>query len=224
MRNDKKGGSLGLLTAIKRFNTDRGLKLISYAVWWIRQAIIQALQKNQRIARTPANYSSDLHRMKKVRIRLEQVLEREPMPEEIAENTGLSVERIQGALDLERGDLSLNAPLHPFDPDSDCRIDFLLADGEGDVQPDQVLEQQQDIALLEQLINQLGEERDRYVIRSYFGLFGHEPRTLRKIGEELGITRERVCQLKERSLNYLQYLAGRYKEGKIQLPMKEVSV
>ena len=192
-------GNVGLLTAARKFDPDQGVKFISYAVWWIRQAILSSLAKQGRTVRVPLNRTSDLSRVIKGAEILRQKLRREPMPEELAHLTGLTVEVVQALSALNSGDIRLDAPL---DPDSDrSLIERFVAD-EMPNPEDEAMNR----FVSEEIERALATlpSRDAKVLRLYFGLDGGREHTLEEIGAMLGVTRERVRQLRDRALKRLR--------------------
>jgi RNA polymerase primary sigma factor len=188
-------GNLGLIRAAHKFDETKGIKFISYAVWWIRQAILQALAEQSRIIRVPLNRAGTLHRIGKRSSQLQQELGRDPTPAEIAEGTDLDTAEVEQGLALARSHVSLDAPMGGT-PDHRL-LDYL---------PD-ALERGADAEAIEHARNEciaevFKELRDReaQILRLYFGLDCPEPRTLEEIGHMLGITRERVRQIKEKAL------------------------
>ena len=192
-------GNLGLLTAARKFDPDQGVKFISYAVWWIRQAILAALARHGRTVRVPLNRTADLSRIVRTSESLRQDLRREPTPEEIANATGLSLDVVQSLAALNTSEVRLDAPL---DPEGDrSLIERFIADEQGDPE-----EQAMDKFLSEEIENALRTlpPRDAKVLRLYFGLDGGREHTLEEIGGMLGVTRERVRQLRDRALKRLR--------------------
>lgn len=192
-------GNIGLLTAARKFDPDQGVKFISYAVWWIRQAILASLAKNGRTVRVPLNRTADLSRIIRTSEALRQELRREPTPEEIAQAVGLSLDVVQSLASLNYADVRLDAPL---DLDGDrSMIDRFVADDQADAE-----EQAMDQFLAEEIEHALGTlaPRDAKVLRLYFGLDGGHEHTLEEIGGMLGVTRERVRQLRDRALKRLR--------------------
>ena len=192
-------GNVGLLTAARKFDPDQGVKFISYAVWWIRQAILASLARQGRTVRVPLNRTADLSRIVRTAENLRQELRREPTPEEIAQSTGLSVDVVQSLAALNTSDIRLDAPL---DPDGDrSLIERFIADEQGDPEA-----QAMDKFLSEEIENALRTlpPRDAKVLRLYFGLDGGREHTLEEIGGMLGVTRERVRQLRDRALKRLR--------------------
>jgi len=192
-------GNVGLLTAARKFDPDQGVKFISYAVWWIRQAILAALARHGRTVRVPLNRTADLSRIIRTAETLRQELRREPTPEEIAASTGLALDVVQSLAALNTADVRLDAPL---DPEGDrSLIDRFIADEQGDAE-----EQAMDRFLSEEIESALRTlpPRDAKVLRLYFGLDGGREHTLEEIGGMLGVTRERVRQLRDRALKRLR--------------------
>jgi RNA polymerase primary sigma factor len=192
-------GNVGLLTAARKFDPDQGVKFISYAVWWIRQAILASLARQGRTVRVPLNRTADLSRIVRTAETLRQELRREPTPEEIAKSTGLSVEVVQSLAALNTSEVRLDAPL---DPDGDRSLmDRFIADDQSDAE-----EQAMDKFLTAEIEGALATlpARDAKVLRLYFGLDGGREHTLEEIGGMLGVTRERVRQLRDRALKRLR--------------------
>jgi RNA polymerase primary sigma factor len=192
-------GNVGLLTAARKFDPDQGVKFISYAVWWIRQAILAALARQGRTVRVPLNRTADLSRIIRTAETLRQELRREPAPEEIAAATGLTLDVVQSLAALNTADVRLDAPLDPEGERS--LIDRFVADEQGDAESqamDKFLSEEIDRAL------RTLPPRDAKVLRLYFGLDGGREHTLEEIGGMLGVTRERVRQLRDRALKRLK--------------------
>src|SRR5688500_7629436 len=192
-------GNVGLMTAARKFDPDQGVKFISYAVWWIRQSILASLARHGRTVRVPLNRTADLSRIIRTAETLRQELRREPMPEEIAGATGLTLDVVQSLAALNTADVRLDAPL---DPDGErSLIDRFVADQQGDAEAqamDKFLSEEIDRAL------RTLAPRDAKVLRLYFGLDGGREHTLEEIGGMLGVTRERVRQLRDRALKRLK--------------------
>jgi RNA polymerase primary sigma factor len=192
-------GNVGLLTAARKFDPDQGVKFISYAVWWIRQSILASLARQGRTVRVPLNRTADLSRIVRTAENLRQELRREPTPEEIAQATGLTLDVVQSLAALNTSDVRLDAPL---DPEGDrSLIERFIADEQGDPEA-----QAMDKFLSEEIENALRTlpPRDAKVLRLYFGLDGGREHTLEEIGGMLGVTRERVRQLRDRALKRLR--------------------
>jgi RNA polymerase primary sigma factor len=192
-------GNVGLLTAARKFDPDQGVKFISYAVWWIRQSILAALARQGRTVRVPLNRTADLSRIVRSAQTLRQELEREPTPEELANATGLAVDVVQSLVTLNSADVRLDAPV---DAEGDLsHIERFTADEQSDPETEvmnQLLTEEIDRALRSL------PARDAKVLRLYFGLNEGREHTLEEIGGLLGVTRERVRQLRDRALKRLR--------------------
>jgi RNA polymerase primary sigma factor len=195
-------GNLGLIRAAHKFDETKGIKFISYAVWWIRQAILQALAEQSRIVRVPLNRAGTLHRIGKKTAMLLQELGRQPTPAEIAEGMDISMEEVQKTLSISQAHLSLDAPMTPGE---DNRLLDYLPDTQNAGSDSETFEH----ALTEGIEEVLAtlKEREAKILRLYFGLDGPEPMTLEEIGTLLGITRERVRQIKEKALSRLRHVS-----------------
>ncbi len=180
-------GNLGLIRAAHKFDETKGIKFISYAVWWIRQAILQALAEQSRIVRVPLNRAGTLHRIGKRATALLQELGREATHAEIAQEMEITEEEVAKTMSISQGHLSLDAPMSPGE---DNRLLDYIPDTES-ASPD---EQTFDKALTESVHEALAglKEREAKILKLYFGLEGQEPMTLEEIGAVLNITRERV--------------------------------
>ena len=192
-------GNVGLLTAARKFDPDQGVKFISYAVWWIRQAILASLARQGRTVRVPLNRTADLSEIVKTAEALRQELRREPTPEEISSATGLSLEVVQSLAALNTGEVRLDAPL---DPDGDrALIERFIAEDLPDTE-----EKTMERFLSDEVEDALKAlpPRDAKVLKLYFGLDGGREHTLEEIGGMLGVTRERVRQLRDRALKRLR--------------------
>ena len=193
-------GNLGLIRAAHKFDETKGIKFISYAVWWIRQAILQALAEQSRIVRVPLNRAGALHRIGRRSSTLLQELGREPTVEEIAEELEISREEVERTLAISQSHLSLDAPVTPGE---DNRLLDYLPDQYSPGPEDEAYQH----ALKETVEDALStlKEREAKILRLYFGLDDQEPMTLEEIGSLLGITRERVRQIKEKALLRLRH-------------------
>ncbi len=195
-------GNLGLIRAAHKFDETKGVKFISYAVWWIRQAILQALAEQSRIVRVPLNRAGTLHRIGRRTAALLQELGRQPTPQEIAEGLDISIEEVQKTLSISQAHLSLDAPMTPGE-------DNKLLDYLPDTQnpgPDTPTFEHALTESIEEVLSTL-KEREAKILRLYFGLDSPEPMTLEQIGSLLGITRERVRQIKEKALSRLRHVS-----------------
>ncbi len=195
-------GNLGLIRAAHKFDETKGIKFISYAVWWIRQAILQALAEQSRIVRVPLNRAGTLHRIGKRSSALQQELGREPTVEEIAEGMDISEEEVAKTLSISQTHLSLDAPLTPGE---DNKLIDYLPDTQN-AGPDQETFERALTDSIEEVLCTL-KEREAKILRLYFGLDGREPMTLEEIGSMMGITRERVRQIKEKALARLRHVS-----------------
>ena len=195
-------GNLGLIRAAHKFDETKGIKFISYAVWWIRQAILQALAEQSRIVRVPLNRAGTLHRIGKRASALLQELGREATHAEIANGTDLTEEEVAKTMAISQIHLSLDAPMTPGE---DNRLLDYLPDTTNQT-PD---EETFDKALTESIQLALAglKEREAKILKLYFGLDGAEPMTLEQIGAVLNITRERVRQIKEKALSRLRHVS-----------------
>ncbi|MEI2720783.1 MAG: RNA polymerase sigma factor RpoD/SigA [Gemmatimonadales bacterium] len=188
-------GNLGLMTAARKFDPDRGVKFISYAVWWIRQAVQAAIARHGRPVRVPLNRTADLSRLGKTTTLLKEKLGRMPTTEELARATGLTEEAVRSLSSLNTEAVRLDHPTR--DGDGNERMErFALAEQEGTDAHTMASSQSADIeAALDSL-----PPRDAKVLRLYFGLDDGQPRTLEEIGRMMGVTRERIRQLRDRAL------------------------
>jgi RNA polymerase primary sigma factor len=193
-------GNLGLIRAAHKFDETKGIKFISYAVWWIRQAILQALAEQSRIVRVPLNRAGTLHRIGKRASSLLQELGREPTHQEIAEGMDISEDEVAKTMSISQAHLSLDAPLIPGE---DSSLLDRIADSERQT-PDEMAFEKALTEAIEESLAQL-KEREAKILRLYFGLDDSEPMTLEEIGAVLGITRERVRQIKEKALSKLRH-------------------
>jgi RNA polymerase primary sigma factor len=192
-------GNLGLMTAAKKFDPEQGVKFISYAVWWIRQSILASLARNGRTVRVPLNRTADLSRITRGAEALRQELGREPTPEELAKSTGLAVDVVQALSALNTAEIRLDAPL---DPDGDRSLIDRFA-VEQPVDPEEAVMQRLCVEAVRRAVRTL-PPRDSRVLTLYFGLDGGREYTLEEIGAMLGVTRERVRQLRDRALKRLR--------------------
>jgi RNA polymerase primary sigma factor len=180
-------GNVGLIRAAHKFDETKGIKFISYAVWWIRQAILQALAEQSRIVRVPLNRAGTLHRIGRRSNALLQELGREPSAEEIARGMDISIEEVRKTMSISQAHLSLDAPLTPGEDNK--LLDYL---------PDEYN------PLIQRSLGSL-KPREAKILQLYYGLDNHEAMTLEEIGSVLGITRERVRQIKEKALEKLRH-------------------
>ena len=193
-------GNLGLIKAAERFDETRGFKFISYAVWWIRQSIMQAVAENTRIVRLPLNRVSHIYKIKKYMAELEQKYEREPTILEIAQALKQSPTDVTIAIKNSGWDISMDAPLVQ---DEEGNMYDILLDEDASI-PDKELLMDSLRKEIERVLNKL-KPREADIIRFYFGLSGKHLHTLEEIGEKFNLTRERVRQIKDNSLQRLKY-------------------
>ena len=192
-------GNLGLIKAAQRFDETRGFKFISYAVWWIRQSILQALAEQSRIVRLPLNRVGSLNKISKTFSELEQKFEREPSPEELAEVLEISANEVVDTMKISGRHVSVDAPFVQGEENS--LLDVLENDTE--IRPDQEL---MNDSLRREVLRALSTltQREAEVIMFYFGLNGEQAMTLEEIGEKFNLTRERVRQIKEKAIRRLR--------------------
>ncbi len=193
-------GNLGLMRAAMRFDETRGFKFISYAVWWIRQSILQALAEQSRIVRLPLNKVGLQNKVVKASVKLEQELEREPTPEEVAQYLDLPVDDVKAYLKASGKHVSMDAPVNS---EEEATLLDLLA-GETDEIPDKFLITDSLRTEINRILNTLSN-REAEIIRMSFGLNGYHPHTLDEIAEKFDLTRERVRQIKEKALRRLKH-------------------
>ncbi len=193
-------GNIGLIKAAKRFDETRGFKFISYAVWWIRQAILQALAEQSRIVRLPLNRVGTLHKIGKISSSLEQTYGRIPSPDEIAKELELSENEVADTLKISNSHLSLD---QPFSVSEDNSLIDILED-EYQPGPDEALLDMSLRVEIEKALDTL-TPREAEVINLYFGLNAEKPLTLEEIGARFNLTRERVRQIKEKAIRRLRH-------------------
>lgn len=193
-------GNLGLIKAAKRFDETRGFKFISYAVWWIRQSILQALAEQSRIVRLPLNRVGALNKIGKAYSNLEQEFEREPSAQELAQELDMDVSEISDALRVSGRHVSMDAP---FTQGEENRLLDVLTNEEVP-SPDYTLMSESLKKEIERALSTL-TERESEVIKLYFGLNGEHSLTLEEIGEKFNLTRERVRQIKEKAIRRLRH-------------------
>lgn len=193
-------GNLGLIKAAKRFDETRGFKFISYAVWWIRQSILQALAEQSRIVRLPLNRVGALNKIGKAYSNLEQEFEREPNASEIARELDMDVREVADTLKVSSRHVSMDAP---FTQGEENRLlDIIQSDEQPP--PDQRLMKESLKAEINRALSTLSE-REAEVIKLYFGLNKEHSMTLEEIGERFNLTRERVRQIKEKAIRRLRH-------------------
>ncbi|HBE42886.1 MAG TPA: RNA polymerase subunit sigma [Bacteroidales bacterium] len=193
-------GNLGLMKAASRFDETRGFKFISYAVWWIRQAILQALAEQSRIVRLPVNKIGSINRINKAFARLEQTFEREPTSQEIADLLEMIPEDVKESLRTNGRTISMDAPISTDEENN--MYDVIQSNDTPS--PDKTLIRESLAYEIERALNTLSP-REAKVLKLYFGLGMKHPFTLEEIGEELRLTRERVRQIKEKAIKRIQF-------------------
>ena len=193
-------GNLGLIKAATRFDETRGFKFISYAVWWIRQSILQALAEQSRIVRLPLNRVGALNKIGKAYNSLEQEYEREPNSSELAKELQMNVEEVAEALKISGRHISMDAP---FTQGEENRLLDVIENQEHPA-PDHLLMSESLKAEIERILSTLSE-REAEVIKFYFGLNKEHSLTLEEIGERFNLTRERVRQIKEKAIRRLRH-------------------
>lgn len=193
-------GNLGLIKAAKRFDETRGFKFISYAVWWIRQSILQALAEQSRIVRLPLNQVGSLNKIKKEASKLEQKYERAPSPNEIANSMELPENKVNSTMKISTKYISMDAPL-THDEDTKF-LDVFVSDDAEDTDDDLMRE-----SLTREIQRSLStlSEKERDVINLYYGIGRNHGMTLEEIGSKFGLTRERVRQIKEKAIRRLKH-------------------
>lgn len=193
-------GNLGLIKAAQRFDETRGFKFISYAVWWIRQSILQALAEQSRIVRLPLNRVGSLNKISKTFSQLEQKFEREPSPDELAEVLEVTINEIVDTMKISGRHVSMDAPFVQGEENS--LLDVLT--NEGEVTPDSELISDSLRKEVQRALSTL-TQREADVVTFYFGLNGEHSLTLEEIGEKFNLTRERVRQIKEKAIRRLRH-------------------
>ena len=193
-------GNLGLIKAAQRFDETRGFKFISYAVWWIRQSILQALAEQSRIVRLPLNKVGSLNKINKAFSELEQAFEREPSADELAEMLEIPTEEVETTLGVAARHVSMDAPF--VEGEDNSLLDVL--ENAGTPGTDTALEHRESLrAEIERSLSTL-TDRQCDVIKLYFGIGVQHPMSLEDIGDKFGLTRERVRQIKDKAINKLR--------------------
>ncbi|MGH7559132.1 MAG: sigma-70 family RNA polymerase sigma factor [Gemmatimonadota bacterium] len=193
-------GNVGLVRAAQKFDETKGVKFISYAVWWIRQAILKALAENSKTFRLPINRATTLNKISKKEAELTQKLGREPKPEEVATAMDMDVDEVRKLMNVSRRSLSLDAPL--FEGEEKTLFSYLSDDETLDPE-----EQTFESARLKEIRETLEtlQPREAKIVKLYYGLDGNEPLTLREIGSIFNLSRERIRQIKERAIERLRH-------------------
>ncbi len=192
-------GNLGLIKAAEKFDETRGFKFISYAVWWIRQSILQALAEQSRIVRLPLNQVGSLNKINKAFSKFEQEHERKPSPEELAESLELPADKVADTLRVSGRHVSVDAPF--VDGEDNSLLDVLVNNDSPNADRALIME-----SLAKEIFRALATltERESDIIRLFFGI-GCQEMTLEEIGERFGLTRERVRQIKEKAIRRLRH-------------------
>lgn len=193
-------GNLGLVRAAEKFDETRGFKFISYAVWWIRQGIMQALAENSRVVRLPLNKISAINKIKKAVSVFEQTHQRPPIAEEIAEMTEISLTEVETCMRNSSWSLSMDAPVQGKDDDTSYHD--LMASKDSPSPETGLIKNSLELEI-DQILHFISE-REAYVVRLYYGIGTNDPVSLDQIGETLGLSKERVRQIKQRALNRLK--------------------
>jgi RNA polymerase primary sigma factor len=193
-------GNLGLIKAARRFDETRGFKFISYAVWWIRQSILQALAEQSRIVRLPLNQVGSLNKINKAYSKLEQEYEREPSTEELAEATDIPVEKVADTLRVSGKHISIDAPLIAGEESTLVEV---IPNSDSPSADAQLLKESLEREV-ERALSTL-TERERDVIKLFYGIGVAHPLTLEEIGDKFNLTRERVRQIKEKAIRRLRH-------------------
>lgn len=192
-------GNLGLIKAAEKFDETRGFKFISYAVWWIRQAILQALAEQSRIVRLPLNQVGSLNKINKALSKFEQENERKPSPTELAEQLNMPLDKVADTIKISGRHVSLDAPF--VEGEDNSLLDILVNDDSPTA--DNTLIKDSLASEVKRALDTLLSERERDILRMYYGI-GSNEMTLEEIGERFGLTRERVRQIKEKALRKLR--------------------
>ena len=195
-------GNLGLIKAAQRFDETRGFKFISYAVWWIRQSILQALAEQSRIVRLPLNKIGTINKINKTFSKLEQEFEREPTPSEISDLLEMTEQDVKDSMRTTGRHVSMDAPLSTSDDGSGNLYDLMISDDSPS--PEHELINDSLRREIERALTTL-TMREAEVLRCFFGLDGKAAMTLEEIGEKFELTRERVRQIKEKGIRRLKH-------------------
>lgn len=195
-------GNEGLLKAVKKFDPDKGVKFISYAVWWIRQTVLQALAEQTRSVRIPLNQNSNLVRLSRTETALTQLLGRSPSDQEIANEMGEPVDTVRALRRVAASELSLDAPIDRADRDSSSFGERFAGAEAEDIE--ETVESQAQREFLDRMFEKYLTERERKILYLYYGLDDGEERTLEEIGSLLGVTRERIRQIRNRAFEKLR--------------------
>lgn len=192
-------GNIGLIKAAERFDETRGFKFISYAVWWIRQSILQAIAEQSRIVRLPLNQVGSLNKVNQESNRFEQENQRRPSVEELAQRTGIDEEKISQSMAASGHHVSIDAP---FGEDDDNSMVDVMASGE-DSRTDKHVDYESMAMELRQVLDKVLKDREKQIVCACFGI-GETEKGLEEIGDKMGLTRERVRQIREKSITKLR--------------------
>lgn len=192
-------GNIGLIKAAERFYETRGFKFISYAVWWIRQSILQAIAEQSRIVRLPLNQVGSLNKVNQESNRFEQENQRRPSVEELAQRTGIDEEKISQSMAASGHHVSIDAP---FGEDDDNSMVDVMASGE-DSRTDKHVDHESMAMELRQVLDKVLKDREKQIVCACFGI-GETEKGLEEIGDKMGLTRERVRQIREKSITKLR--------------------
>ncbi len=192
-------GNIGLIKAAERFDETRGFKFISYAVWWIRQSILQAIAEQSRIVRLPLNQVGSLNKVNQESNRFEQENQRRPSVEELAQRTGIDEEKISQSMAASGHHVSIDAP---FGEDDDNSMVDVMASGEGS-RTDKHVDHESMAMELRQVLDKVLKDREKQIVCACFGI-GETEKGLEEIGDKMGLTRERVRQIREKSITKLR--------------------
>ena len=192
-------GNIGLIKAAERFDETRGFKFISYAVWWIRQSILQAIAEQSRIVRLPLNQVGSLNKVNQESNRFEQENQRRPSVEELAQRTGIDEEKIAQSMAASGHHVSIDAP---FGEDDDNSMVDVMASGE-DSRTDKHVDHESMAMELRQVLDKVLKDREKQIVCACFGI-GETEKGLEEIGDKMGLTRERVRQIREKSITKLR--------------------
>jgi RNA polymerase primary sigma factor len=195
-------GNEGLLKAVKKFDPEKGVKFISYAVWWIRQTVLQALAEQTRSVRIPLNQNSNLARLSRTNTQLTQTLGRTPTDQELAEKMEEPLDTIRALRRVAASELSLDAPIDKSDRDSANFGERFAGEGADEIEEDMEAVARREF--LETMFEAYLTERERKILYLYYGLDDGEERTLEEIGSLLGVTRERIRQIRNRAFEKLR--------------------
>ena len=192
-------GNIGLIKAAERFDETRGFKFISYAVWWIRQSILQAIAEQSRIVRLPLNQVGSLNKVNQESNRFEQENQRRPSVEELAQRTGIDEEKISQSMAASGHHVSIDAP---FGEDDDNSMVDVMASGE-DSRTDKHVDHESMAMELRQVLDKVLKDREKQIVCACFGI-GETEKGLEEVGDKMGLTRERVRQIREKSITKLR--------------------